>query len=196
MKLPLPKLEALYAQFSKLSRRNKLLLYSAAIIVTLLLLEKLIVEPIYLNLKALDKEIAEKSKQIENDLMIISRKDRIQAETKTFVAFVTAPATEEEAATALLKEIEGLAGKSQVNLNDIKPAGVKADATSKRYMVTLTCDGAMEQITAFLYAIESSDKLLKVERYQISPKSRDSIAAQASLTVSQAVLPEKKEKEE
>jgi DNA-binding transcriptional regulator WhiA len=158
--------------------------------VFLLVLQKAIIAPISSSLRSLDKEITDKEAQIKNDINLISHKDRIQSETKTYLSYVTAPATEEEATTALLKDLEVVANKAGVYLVDIKPAGSKEIEEAKKYLITLTCEGKMEQITDFLYAIESSAKLLKVERYQISPKSKDSTSAQANMTVSQAVLPQ------
>ena len=187
--MKLPKIDAVYLIFSKLSRREKAVFYAAAAVITLLLLEKLIISPISSNLRSLDEEISRQESQNKSDTRIVARKSRIHSDAETYGAFVSAPPSEEEATTMLLKEIEGLADASKVNLIDVKPAGVKTEEVAKKYMVTLTCEGKMEQITNFLYAIESSNKLLKVERYQISPKSKETTAAQVSMTVSQAVLP-------
>jgi len=187
--IKLPKFDALYLFISRLSRREKIILYITAVVLALLILMKLIVEPIYSNIKSLDREIVDRESQIKSDMKIVARKDRIRAETKTYTSYVTVPASEDEAMTALLKEIEGLANKSQVYVVDIKPGGVREADSAKKYMVSITCEGKMEQITDFLYAIESSNKLFKVERYQISPKSAESTTAQVSMTISQAVVP-------
>ena len=187
--IKLPQLQVIYGIISKFSKREKMTLYIASGVVALLLLDKLIVYPIYSSMRSLDNEITGKELTLKRDLRIIAQKDKIASEDSKYSSFVTAPKTEQEAVTALLKEIEGLAGKSSVYLTDMKPAGTKDIGGNKKYMVALTCEGKMEQITGFIYNVESSDKLLSVEKYQITPKSKDTDTAQCNMSVSQIVIP-------
>jgi Tfp pilus assembly protein PilO len=187
--MKLPFLDALVAVYSRLQKREKTVLYVTAVVVVLLLLERLIILPIYANLKSLDKEIVDQEKTMRDDARIVGYKDRIRAENTKYSSFVNIPASEEEAMTVLLKEIEGLASKSGVYLVDMKPGGVRGEAANKKYVINVTCEGKMEQITDFMYNIESTNKLLKVERYQINPKSKDSSTAQCSMSVSQVAIP-------
>ena len=47
----------------------------------------------------------------------------------------------------------------------------------------------MEQLTGFMYDIESSSRFLIIEKYQIEPKSKDFSVAECSMTISKIVLP-------
>ena len=47
----------------------------------------------------------------------------------------------------------------------------------------------MEQLVDFMYNIENSDKLLMIEKYQISPKSKESSVAKCAMSISKIVIP-------
>jgi hypothetical protein len=46
----------------------------------------------------------------------------------------------------------------------------------------------MEQVPTFFQGIESSTKLLKIEKYQIQPKTKDSSIARCAVTIYKTVL--------
>lgn len=183
------KIQTLYTVFSRFSKRERLVFYIAISFILVMLLDRLIISPIYLNLKSLDKEIAERQATLKQDLRILAQKERIKAEAGKYSPFVNVPKSDEEVVTVLLKEIEGVAAKSAIYLVDMKPGGVKTEGSNKKYMVNVSCEGKMEQIADFMYNIESSSKLLRIERYQIAPKSKESTAAACSMTISQIVMP-------
>jgi hypothetical protein len=76
-----------------------------------------------------------------------------------------------------------------VYLIDLKPAGLKTTGGSKRYLINLNCEAQMEQVVEFLYNVENSDKLLTVERYQITPKSKESKVAKCNIAISKIAAP-------
>jgi len=183
-----PKIQTIYGFLSRLSKREKAIFYIAAIFVLVTALDRLIIYPIYSHMKSLDKDIEEKERALKNYMKIISQKDRLKSELAKYATFLNTSKSEVQDINALLKELEGLTSKSSVYLIDMKPAGTKESGQNKKYLVTLSLEGNMEQIADFMYNIENSSKLLQVERFQISPKSKGSNVAQCSMTVSQVVI--------
>ena len=181
-------IQALHTFLSHLSKREKLILYAMASVVSLTLLDRLIISPISHKIASLDKEIQEKELDVKKDLRILAQKDKILAESTKYNSFLASPKSEEEEMTDILKEIETLANKSSVYLVDMKPGGVKAAGNSKKYVVNLNCEAQIEQLTEFMFDIENSNKLLTIEKYQISPKSKESSVARCSLSVSRIGL--------
>nr|MBP7217054.1 hypothetical protein [Candidatus Omnitrophota bacterium] len=95
----------------------------------------------------------------------------------------------EEVLTVFLKEIEELANRSSLYVVDMKPQGVKEEKDgTRRYFITLNCEGQMEQIMDFMYNVENSKSLFTIEKYQVGPKSRESSIAQSSLTISKIAI--------
>ncbi|MCM8757859.1 MAG: type 4a pilus biogenesis protein PilO [Candidatus Omnitrophica bacterium] len=93
----------------------------------------------------------------------------------------------EDDTTSILKELERLANKSGVYIVDIKPAGLRQEGNFKKYVINLSCEVQMEQLVEFMYNIESSHKLLTIERYQISPKSKETSIASCTMTITKLV---------
>jgi len=46
----------------------------------------------------------------------------------------------------------------------------------------------MEQLISFMYEVEASLKWLSIEKYEITPKSKDSSIAKCNLVVSKRVM--------
>ena len=84
--------------------------------------------------------------------------------------------------------MEDLASKSSVYLVDIKPGAVKSQEQLKKYFITLNCEAQMEQVVDFMYGLENSSRLFTIERYQITPKAKDSSLARCSISVSKTFI--------
>jgi len=181
-------LQVLTTMLSRLSKREKFILYGAVLIVSLTALDRLIINPISSKIEALNKQIQEKDAGIKKDLCILAQKERILAEKAKYTSFLSSSASEEEEMTSILKEVEALAGKSSVYIVDMKPVGLKKSGSSEKYLINVNCEAQMEQLTEFIYNIESSDKLLSIEKYQISPKSKESSLAKCGMSIAKIVV--------
>ena len=183
------KLQKLGHFITRLSKRERGVFYGAVFVVLLLLLDRSIIYPVYSKIKSLNTQIKDAKIVIAKDMRILAQKERIEAEAKKYASFSSKEEAEEEAMTTFLKEIEALANKSSLYVVDMKPQGVKEEKDkSIRYMISLSCEGQMEQIMNFMYSIENSNSLLTVERYQVSPKTRESSIAQSSMTISKTAI--------
>ena len=187
MKIPKP--QTFYNFVARLSKREKIIFYAAVSFVSLTLLDRLIISPIYSKIKSLNEEIQERESSIKKNLNILDQKDRISSEITKYTTFLSSTESDEEEMTSLLKEIEGLANKSSVYLVDMKPAGLKSAGSSKKYLISLNCEAQMEQLTDFMYNIENSIKLLTIEKYQIAPKSKESSVVRCSMSIAKIVMP-------
>jgi Tfp pilus assembly protein PilO len=183
------KAQTFYQFLSRLSKREKTVFYAACFFVILTLFDRLIVYPIYSKISSLNNEIKEKESAIVRDMRIFAQKDKILNEAKRYESFTAGPEAEEEAVTLILKEIENIASKSSLYIIEMKPAGIKEDKNKiKKFIVNLVCEGPMEQIMGFMYSIENFSMLLTIERYQISPKGKESSIVQCSMIISRAVI--------
>lgn len=184
------KLQVLQKFLSRLSKREKNIVYFSALLLLLLILDRIIIYPIYSKIKSLNNEIKAKELSISKNLRIVTQKQRILHETIQYASFLSNPESEEEGMTSLLKVIANIANKNSLYIIDMKPAGLKEDKNNiKRYLVNLSCEGQMEQIMDFMYNLENSNELLAVEKYQLNPKSKESSIAQCSMTISKIVIP-------
>ena len=184
------------AFLKRLSKREKSILYAAGFFIFLTLSDRMVISPIFSRISTLNNEIQETEATIKRNLQIVAHKDRILSESAKYSDFIKSFQSEEEEITSLLKEVENLASKSSIYLVDMKPRGLKEIGTSLKYLIKLTCEAQMEQIVDFMYNIENSKKLLTIEQYEISPKSKASSVAICSISISKLVVPEKLEGEQ
>lgn len=176
------------AFFLRLSKREKFVFYGALFFVSLTLLDQLVVSPVFSKIKFLDTEIKNREALIKNSLKIVTQKEKIVSARAKYSYLSSGFTSSDTEATSLLKEIEGMSSKSSVYLVDMKPAAVKG-GSSEKFMISLSCEAQMEQLVDFMYNIENSDKLLMIDKYQISPKSKESSVAKCSMSISKIVIP-------
>lgn len=187
--MKLPNLKVAQDFLARLSKKERTILCVAAVCICLALFDRLILYPISSRISSLNDQTVATEANIRKNARILALKDRILAESAKYSSYSRVSGSDEEEMTSLLKEIEQIAGKCSVYLIDIKPSGIKEVSGSKRYNVSLNCEGEMEHIASFMLAMESSSKLLTVEKYQISPKSKDADAVKCSMFVSKIVVP-------
>lgn len=189
MKFPnLPILQGLKIFLGRLSKKEKFVFYVAVTMVTLLIMDRAIIAPVFYKIKSLNQEIQNKQGEVKKNLKILSQKEKILAESAKYSTFASdSQLSDDEQITLVLKELENLASKSSVYLVDMKPAGIKESGSSKKIMVNLNCEAQMEQLVDFMYNMENSSSLITIEKYQLAPKSKDSSVAKCSISVYKVV---------
>ena len=95
--------------------------------------------------------------------------------------------TDEEETARLLSLIEQSARKYGVSLSDVKPNPMKAEKWTKRFEVELNGECTLEQLTQFIFELEQSAQMLKVEQISSAPKEEKSPILRSQLTVVRTV---------
>ena len=166
-----------------------MVLYTAVVFISLAFLDRIVIFSVSNKIKFLDRQIETKESEIKKNLKILTQKNRIEVQRANLSSYLGRAQSENEEVTQLLKEIEGFANKAAINLIDMKPAGIKEMEASRKYLINLNFEGKMEQVVEFMYEVESSRKLLTIEKYQINPKSKDSNLSKCSMVISKLVIP-------
>ncbi len=179
----------IYLFFSRLSKREKMIVYVAVGIISLTILDRLILNPVLDKVGSLEEEIKEKYNQIKTDLHVLSQKERIADDVQRYNKYSTQNRSPSQIATFLLKEIGDLTRATSVYLVNIKPSGTKEEAAYVKYYVDLSCEAKLSDIINFMYEIESSQSLLKIEKYNIKPKIEGESIASCTMTIAKIVIP-------
>lgn len=186
--IKLPQWEKLYSTFNRLKKRERAIFYVAAVIAAFTFIDRLIIAPVVFKVNSLNRQISEQEAGIKQGLRILSQKDKIASENTKLKSYLVSFKSQEEEVTAALKEIEGLANKNSVYVVDMKPGAVKEAEATKKYYINLECEGQMEQLVKFMYDIESSNQLFSVDKYEITPKYKESSVAKCSMSISKIVI--------
>ena len=174
---------------SKLSLNEKRVLYIAAALVVVAILDRVFLGPVTSRLNSLEEEIDQEKSVIKRDQRFLSYKDKILSENKEFSPYFANPSqTQEEIIAAFLKKIEMLASESKVNLARVTPAGSQQKTGYMEHYADLECDGELENISKFMYAIETSPDLLKIIKINISPKKAGSSEVRSTMTITKMII--------
>jgi len=182
-------IQNLVSVISHFSKREKLIFYGATIFISLALVDRVLVRSFGARINSLDQEIIARQADIKRSIKILAQKKKINTQSADYKAYIGSEVSENEQFNSLKKEILALTEKASIYLIEVKSAGVKELEKSKKYLVNLICEGKMEQISEFMYRVETFDKLLTVEKFQINPKSKDTDTAKCSMVISQLVIP-------
>ena len=174
--------------YTKLSSKEKKIFWVAVALITSMFVDSAIVLPVSKTLAALNTSLREQESAIRKGMNVLLHKNGIIAESREYMAYSVEAKNPEEEMVGLLKEVEAVAEKSGVNLIYVKPTSVKDEKGIKKYYCTLECEAPMEPVATFFYDIESSTKLLKIEKYQIQPKNKGSSIARCTVTIYKTVL--------
>ena len=174
--------------YKKLKPREKKIFFATATVIGFLLGDRLIVHPAVQAMGEMDRSIRGEESAIRKSVYVLNKKMRIQAESKELSIYASEVRDPEEEMTALLKTLESMTNQAGVNLVYVKPGTVKESPGMKKFYATLECESEMEQVSTLFHGIESSPKLLKIEKYEIEPKGKDSSLARCAMAVSKTVL--------
>ena len=134
---------------------------------------------------SLDKRIQDTQTNIQRSIRLLGQKDQILKEAEHYAPYTESSKSEEEETLALLKHVQELANQASVNLLYSKPAGGGNDINERNvYRVNLECEGQMDQLISFFYAVENSKLLLRVEKYSLQATTKGSSVIKCSAVIS------------
>ncbi len=181
-------MKALAKFYAKLKTGERRILAVTILFAGFAFVDRVIVMPITSTLSTLDQSVKDQETAIRKSMNMLLHKETITAETKEYESYSIEAKNPEEEMVGLLREVESVAGKSGVSLLYVKPGTIKDEAGTKKFYANLEYEGPMEQVATFFHDIENSAQLIKIEKYQIQPKSKGSSIARCTVSVYKTVL--------
>ena len=173
---------------SKLSDQEKKVLYITALIVLVALVDRLFLGPVFERLKTVDDDISQQKSSVSRDIRFLSYKDRILSESQAYSKYFTNKVQDDDVVNAdFLSVVERLATRSNVNLVKSNPSESKKKKDFVEYYANLDCSGKLKDVISFMHQINSSDELLKIVKFNMSPKKGAEDEVTASMTVEKFV---------
>lgn len=174
---------------SKLSPREKIILYAVIISVSLAFLDKAVILPVAGKFGQLNEEILVQEKVLAKNTRNLLQKDTVAIEHKQFENYSKPAGSDEEEMAKFLNNVEKYARESAVYLADIKPRPVIEIDFYKKYTVEVNSEGEMKGLIGFLYKIENSEGLMNIEKLQFSPKKAGSPVVEGVVVISKILIP-------
>ena len=174
---------------TRFSKREKAVFFAALIFVSFSFLDRLILAPIFKKMELYSAEIKATEYDVMKNSKILQQRNRIEAEELKYTEYAATAQTDEEETATLLREIERLATRSSIYLNDLKPSGIEEEGLVKKFRVNVSCEGDMEKIILFMHYIEDSHVIMQITAFDMGPKSTQSKINRCELLISKIVIP-------
>lgn len=175
--------------FSKLSAREKKILYAVMALLILVFGYHAVWRPVTEKFSELDDEIFAMQMRLRKAKTFIRQKDQVLEASRQFPNLEQMDAgSDEEEIARLLNYIEQAARKNGVSLSDVKPQPVRSDKVTKLYLVELNAEANVNSLTDFVYELEHSPQMLRLERVTLAPKEDQSSTLRAFLVVNRMVV--------
>ncbi len=156
-------------KFFKRKRENILFVLTFVIILSSIFFN-LVLLPLKNKWQSLDKEILISKTNFGRYARILMQRDLIEKEYKIYADYLKTKDSPEETIVNLLQEIETIATSSGVSLVNIVPSVIKEEDYFKQFNIRIELETEMTSLIKFLYQIQKSQQLFKIERLRILVK--------------------------
>jgi Tfp pilus assembly protein PilO len=174
---------------TKLSKRERLILYAVIAFVVCALADRFVIRLIGDRFGQLSGEILLQEKLLGKNIRNLVQEDPVINEYKKFEEYLKPAGSDEEEMAKFLSSIEGFARKSTVYLASIKPRPIMKMDAYKKCVADVESEASMEALINFMYQIESSKNLFKIEKIQLVPKSAESSIIKGYMVVTKILIP-------
>jgi len=169
--------------FSRFTKRERFLFLFTASVIGATALFILVLQPVMKEWGRLSIGLDSTNAKLYKNLKLLSNKDAIEKEYNKYKEYIQKSGGAEDEAAAILKEIETTASNCQVAITSIKPKGTKQLKNYRKFTVEVVSEAKLDQFLKFIYELEGSKKLLKVERLVLSLKSSQSDILKGTLII-------------
>lgn len=173
----------------KLSGRERKILYVVIALLVFVFGYHAVWNPMMAKFSEMDDEIFAMQMRLRKAKTFLRQKDQVTESSKKFANLEQMDAgSDEEEIARLLNFIEQTARKNGVSLSDVKPQPVRSDKVTKQYTVELNAEASLASVTDFVYELEHSPQMLRLERVTMTPKEENSPTLRTFLAVSRMVV--------
>ena len=174
---------------AKLSEKGKKILYITLAFAALALMDRLFLGPVLDQLKTIEDKIVEQEDTIKRDLRFLAYKNKIVKNIEVFSKYFEKTQKDADVVNRdFLSVVEKLATKNKVNLIKSNPSEVKKENNFTQYFATLDCSGQLKDVISFMHSINSTEELLKITRFNLTPKRGTEGEVTASMTIAKMIV--------
>lgn len=158
----------------RLKKKEIVLVVAFGVLLAAFLIQKLVFQPLMLNLKARTREIIVKEAQFTKMLRIGASSDIIEKKFEDFKTFIEISGTEENKLAIAMSKIEEAATKSGISLQDVKPqAMAELELDCRQTMIRIIIVGTQQNFLKFVYQLESCELAFSVANLDMKVKSAE-----------------------
>lgn len=173
------------------NKRNKIIIYALSAIVILIIFRQFLFSGVLSKIKSLRQQIKLEEANLKAAVEIEQSKDKITQERSKYQNYLQPSdgSGEQEIIARFLKEVETMAQDSGISIVSFNPQNqALKEAEYRKYSAELRAEGSLNKIYNFLYKIQSSSLLIKLDKIIIAPKDPQAQLIKLDTTISIIVL--------
>lgn len=173
----------------KLSANEKKILGLTAFVLLLVFVDRFFFGPALSHLKSLREDIQDKENSLKRYVRFLSYEDQISKEWDILKKYYTEKQlTPGEIKEVFLNKIEMLARAANISFIRVTPTEGENKKDYTEYFANLECAGKLKDILTFMHAIDTSDELMKIGKFNMNAKKTGSEEITVSMTVSKIIV--------
>lgn len=147
-------------------------------------------KPLYELWKNKESSVLVQEHFLNENLKIISQKEWIERRYAELTSNLKAKGSDEQDVSLMQDEIGALAKLTGVKVNKTKPRPIENKPDTKRCLIELDCEGNLVQLADFIYRMQVSPEVLRVEELRLSLENQKESLLRAALLVSKVLIVE------
>ena len=149
-----------------------------------------LIRPVRAQIEQVATRMEEQNKKYLKNLRLIRKAEKLSPQIAYYLDRFSQKTSNEEVLTAILVEIEQVAGNHKIQISDLKPRKMFQNEFYNRYSVSLTLDSPFVDIMEFLYVLQKEPYLYNVEDLRFDQAARrNSESIKTRLILSKTLVP-------
>jgi len=172
----------------KLSRREQKIFIVCAVFVGVYGINNVVLKPFKINTNILGQQIKKGENRLKKNLKVVWKYKTVTEEYQEYVKDFKQKMRDEEQMSAIISQLESMTQKNQLQFSEMKPQKISRVDFYKVFPVSLKLDGSLEQVSQFLYALQSAPYYFQVDKLRLEKKSRQQSILKATLVLSKILI--------
>lgn len=166
------------------TKRERLLVAGTISVALLAVAYNFVIEPVIGQWNSLDRKIRDKEVTLKKHSRILRDKNSIEKMKTEYAKYLgVKKLTPEEESAVVLSRIEKTARDTNVKITNIKPLSYKPFGNYDKSTFRVATESKLSELIKFIYELQSSDQLLKVERMVLRAKEGDATTIKSILNI-------------
>ncbi|NQT00154.1 MAG: type 4a pilus biogenesis protein PilO [Candidatus Omnitrophica bacterium] len=166
----------------------KIMVYVTAALLLIGIAGNFAIRPLAGQWQRLNSQIINKQQELSKNLKLLSQKDNIKVSFATLDDYTSKREPGEHELSALLSNVEKQATTSGIHILNLRPRPEKDSKLYKKYILEMNCTATMEEFIDFIYNLQQSVELIRVEKLKLVSQGKRSSALKAYLLITKIHL--------
>lgn len=174
--------------FTNLTRREKRIFYLTIAVIAFSLAYNFIIEPPSAKWSQLNQQIVKKEIELKRNIIYLQQKDRIKQGYGKYADYIRRSGSDEEEMAILLNTVEQQARSSGIHIANIRPKPIQTLGLYNKYILEMNCEAQMERYIEFIYNLQKSAQLIRVEKIKLTSQGKGNPLLNARLVITKVLI--------